>query len=189
MMEKIGKSLPWVLIAGLMVGNVLLLRQNLAMRADLNKLKPNALQEGDKVTAFSALDRMSRPVQISFTGKESTRVLLYFAPACPYCQDQFVYWRQVLERTNQNKYQVVGAVSESEDQTKLADYLSAMGCEAMQVVLLSPEVRRQYKLSMTPITLVIDNDGSVKHSWVGRWDDRMIAEASDLFGFRFDKTL
>jgi hypothetical protein len=55
--------------------------------------------------------------------------------------------------------------------------------------LAPPEVRKEYKLAMTPTTLVIGNDGRVKYSWVGRWDADMIEEASDLFGFEFQAAL
>ena len=53
MLKKSAKVIPWLMILALAASNVLLFKQNLQMRAELNKLNPY-LQKGDKVPGFSA---------------------------------------------------------------------------------------------------------------------------------------
>lgn len=49
-------------------------------------------------------------------------------------------------------------------------------------VLFSPDEELQkYKLSATPTTLVLNENGVVEKVWPGLWDRSMIAEVNDYF--------
>jgi peroxiredoxin len=184
-LKKLLLALPWVMVLGLAIGNAMLLKQNLKLRSELEGRRPAALQPGERAVSFSAPSLGGDTVQINYTGKEIKRVLLYFTPDCPYCHEQFAYWQELLRKANRNKFQVIGIIAESEDWNKVKDYLQRVGCDEMLTVVLPREVRQAYKLSMTPTTLVIANDGTVENSWTGRWNSTMVSEASSVFGFQF----
>jgi peroxiredoxin len=183
--KKLLFGVPWLMVLVLATTNLLLLRQNLKMRSSIEGHRPSALQTGDKVESFSAQALTGDTVHIGYTGKEVTRVLLYFSPDCPYCHEQFAYWQELLKKVNGNNFQVIGMIGESEDKSKVKDYLQKIGCQNLRVVVLPGEARQSYKLSMTPTTLVIANDGTVEKSWVGQWNSTIASEASSVFGVQF----
>ena len=177
---------PWAMLIVLAVVNALLIRQNFQMRDRLDQLKPKILQPGDKVESFSAQGLHGEPINMNYMG-ETKRVLLYFTPACPYCQEQFPYWQEILRRANGNHFQVLGIVSESEDKSKVDEYLRSVGCESMRVAFVPNSLLKSYKLSMTPTTLVIANEGKVENAWAGKWNSDSLAAASSTFGFSFSQ--
>lgn len=174
----------WVIMAALAVVNILLIQQNLALRAEINKSRPDSLQPGDLVPSFSAIDLKGNAVNINYSSKEATRVLLFFTPTCPYCQEQFPYWRKLLEQANRNQFQLLGMVAETENRSKVEEYLRAVGCEGLRVAFVPKDVFASYKLSVTPTTLVISNQGKVDQIWIGKWDTSIVPAASSFFGFQ-----
>jgi peroxiredoxin len=188
------KKLPtvgvWFMLLALAVANGLLIRQNLQLRTALNRYEPEALQPGDKLPSFSAKGLRDEPLQVNYNGRGPKRVLLYFTPPCPYCRQQFAYWREILDRTDRNRFEVIGLVADSEDKSKIEEYLRSVGCAndsstALPVALIPEDVRRRYKLTATPITLVITNDGTVEEAWSGRWNAPALARANSIFGLDF----
>lgn len=189
------KRLPtvgaWVMLLALAVANVLLVRQNLQLRAALAKYQPDVLEAGDKLPPFSAKWLTNgEPLQVSYTGQGPKRVFLFFTPSCSYCREQFVYWRELLERADQNRFEIVGLVAESEDAGKVEEYLRSVGCgdgspAPLRVATIPDDVRRGYRLSSTPITLVTASDGTVEQFWLGRWNNSTVAGANAAFGLNF----
>jgi peroxiredoxin len=175
----------WVALCALAIVNVLLIRQNLQMRAEISRSKPAGLEGGDTVPGFVAQGLRGEPISISYTGKEATRVLLYFTPSCPYCQEQFPYWQEIISRANANHFQVLGLVSESEDRAEVEQYLRGVGCETLRVAFAPRSVFIDYKLSVTPTTVVVTNDGIVEQAWVGKWDSESLDAARSIFGLPF----
>jgi peroxiredoxin len=179
-----------LLFVALSAGNILLIRQNLQMRRALGQYRPVGLETGESVPPFTAESLDGGAVNISYTGSGSKRVLLFFTPTCPYCRQQFVYWRELLERVDGDRFEVLGVVDQAEDKNRLREYLRAMGCAAedgkrLRVALVPSEVRQSYKLAATPITMIIGNDGKVEKVWSGRWDAHELMAANTIFGFNF----
>jgi hypothetical protein len=75
----------------LVVSNMLLIRQNLQLRASLKRLQPEKLQEGDSLTPFSANSLTGQTMSITYSGGERQHVLMFFSPNCPYSREQFTY--------------------------------------------------------------------------------------------------
>jgi peroxiredoxin len=177
----------WIMLLIMMGTNVVLIKQNLQMRQALAKYQPQHLEIGDRMPSFTATGLNGEPISVSYTGKGPKRVLLFFTATCQFCQQQAPYWRELLTRADGAHFEVIGLVDQKEDKTKLQDYLSKVNRapEAgtpLPVAFISTDVRRSYKLSETPITLVVANDGTVEKVWVGRWTDADMATASALLG-------
>ena len=161
----------WGMVIILAVSNGLLLRQNLQLRNLLQKFEPDQLKPGDKLESFSASGLNGENVAIDFASGRPRRVLLFLSPDCPYCREQFSYWKKVIDLAPAKGFQVVAVAMNSEDRSKLATYLSSMGCptgsKTFSVALIPEEIRQKYKLSITPTTLVISSDGKADAVWNG----------------------
>lgn len=175
---------PWLMAAVLCVSNAALLAQNLRMRGELAKFKPNVLELGQKVPALSAVTLGGNRITIDYSGGQQKYVLFYFSPECPYCVEQFVYWRQILAGVDQSRYVLLGLAPESNNWARHKEYLKSVGCESLPIAFVDAEMRRSYKLTLTPITLVIGNLGAVEHAWAGKWDSRVSAEVSSVLGLK-----
>ena len=57
----------------------------------------------------------------------------------------------------------------------------------MPVAFLPDTVQQNYKLSFTPITLLIDNNGRVENVWPGLWNRETAAAASSSLGLQLSK--
>lgn len=190
MLKKLTGAAPWVLLVAMAVANGLLIRQNVGMRRALEAYRPRRLGAGEAVRPFRAAGLDGRPVEVSYGGGGPKKLLFYFTRACPFCREQFSEWRRILERADGERFEVIGLVDESEDRPRLEEYLRAVGCAAgsarpLRVAFIPEEVRRDYKLSATPITLLVSNDGKVEKWWEGRWGDAERAEAGDTLGLDF----
>lgn len=151
---------------------------------------PETLQAGERLSSFYAKDLRDKPLEVRYGAEAPKRVLLYFTPPCPYCRGQFAYWREILERADSSNFEVMGLVADSEDKSKVEEYLRSVGCGAdsttpLRVALVSEEIRRQYKLTATPMTLLVASDGAVEQVWSGRWDASALAGAGPIFGLNF----
>ena len=45
----------------------------------------------------------------------------------------------------------------------------------LKVVLVPDDVVLRYKLSVTPVTLIVSNSGTVEKAWMGLWDENNIS--------------
>ncbi|HYV11640.1 MAG TPA: TlpA disulfide reductase family protein [Pyrinomonadaceae bacterium] len=161
----------WGMVIILAVSNSLLLRQNLQLRNLLKKFEPDRLKPGDKLESFSASGLNGETVAIDFASGGPRRVLMFLSPNCPYCREQFSYWKKIIDSAPAKGFQVVAVAMSSEDRSNLAAYLKSMGCptrsKTFSVALIPEEVRQKYKFTTTPTTLVISSDGKADAVWTG----------------------
>ncbi|MDT7541995.1 MAG: AhpC/TSA family [Acidobacteriota bacterium] len=187
---KLSTVALWLLLIALTISNLLLLRQNMKMRAALTPPKLETLHAGDRVQPFMAEDLRGGKIDVSYNGTGAKRVLLYFTPTCPFCRQQFAYWHEVFVRADRERFEVLGVVSDKEDKEKMEDYLRQFGCAAdsqtpLRAALVPDDVRCNYKLMATPITLIVNNNGTVDKAWSGRWSGEEMAKAGETFGVSF----
>ncbi len=113
-----------VLIFLFATANLLLIRQNLQLRAELRRYQPDELQTGDRLPPFSAKELSGEPLAVSYDGRGPKRVLLFFTPTCRYCRGQFAYWRELMERADRERFEIIGVVAEMEDASKVGGSFS-----------------------------------------------------------------
>jgi hypothetical protein len=177
----------WVTLITLAVVNLLLLRQNQRMRRALNEITRAKAgpAEGERLEPFNARALDGDAINVNYYGKGAKRVFIFFSPSCVFSNAQFAYWRRLLERVDRNRFEVIGLASEVEDAETLRRYLNQLGFEAppqhFRVALLPDAVRRTYKLSVTPTTLVVTNDGTVEKVWQGQWGLAEVNDARAVF--------
>jgi peroxiredoxin len=182
----------WVsggLILTLIAVNLLLVKQNFAMRRQLTDrataLSPTAksLKEGEVVASMVGSDLNGQPYELKYKSNERQRLLLYFSPSCAYCVQQAPLWRDVLNKIDSTRFEVVGMVNDREDKKAVFTHADELGYfktkTPLPVMFVNNESLARYKLMATPTTLLISGDGNVEHVWVGKWDQAKANEVAD----------
>lgn len=186
--DKKSTRISWLavaLILALSVCNVLLLTQNFRLRKQLSSAggingSANSLKAGVTVTPFAGTDLNGRPYQVEYRKDRRRQLLLFFSPSCPYCVKQGPIWRDMLNRIDSTRFNVVGIVGDRENKQEVLSHAEGLGYFktriALPIVSVGDETLARYKLTATPITLLIDDNGRVEHAWVGKWDESKTAE-------------
>ena len=176
----------WGMVLILALSNGLLLRQNLHLRDLLKKFEPDRLKAGDKLESFSAVGLNGENVKVDFASDAPRRVLMFLSPDCPYCREQFNYWHKIIDVATDKQFEVVAVAMNSEDRFKVAAYLNSMHCptnsKTFSVALISEEIRKKYKFSITPTTLIVSSDGKADAVWNGVLKPSDIETANAILG-------
>lgn len=172
-----------LLLISMAIVNILLLQQNLQMRAALNKNQPEMPQVGEKLQSLFGKDMNGGDVKINFSENSKKRFFLYFSPACQYCKHQFPDWKDLVLHTNSEQIEVWGVVSRDEKQKNIEEYLRMFELDStsnipLQIIFVSDEQLQNYKLKLTPTTILVSGEGSVEKSWIGKWN---VSDKKDAF--------
>ena len=177
-----------ILILGLIAVNLLLAKQNLAMRQQLRAraeaVNPAAqsLREGEVVSAIAGTGLDGRPYEVNYNKDERKRLLLYFSPSCTYCVQQAPLWRDVLNKVDSSRVEVLGLVSDKLDKRAVYAHAEELGYfktkAPLPIVFASNESLARYRFVATPTTLLVSKTGTVEHVWVGKWDETQTTEVA-----------
>jgi hypothetical protein len=88
----------------------------------------------------------------------------------------------VIRRIDRHRFEVIGLASDSENKAEVARYLESMGCSDLPVVFVGADVLKSYKLSLTPMTIVVKDNGTVDEVWRGKWSTSVISTAGQVLG-------
>jgi len=181
----------WVaalLIMGLIGVNLLLAKQNLAMRrqlsarADVVNPAAQSLREGEVVASIAGISLDGRPYELNYSKDERKHLLMYFSPSCPYCVQQAPLWRDVLNKVDTRRVEVLGVVSDQLDKQAVYTHADELGYfktkVPMPIMFANNEALARYRLVATPTTLLVNKSGTVEHVWVGKWDDAKTTEVA-----------
>jgi thiol-disulfide isomerase/thioredoxin len=137
---------------------------------------------GDLVTPVTATDLTGNAYQLDYKKDGRQRLILFFSPNCPYCQQQSPLWRDLLDKVDSNRFTVVGVVSDREDKQLVSAYADEAGYfktkTPLPLVFFDSESLGSYKLTATPTTLLINEAGRVEHAWVGKWNETQATEVA-----------
>jgi len=173
--------LTGLLILGLILVNLLLVRQNFAMRRELtaraDAVDPAAksLKEGEVVTSIAGSDLDGRSYELNYSKDGRKHLLFFFSPSCRYCVQQAPLWRDMLNKVDNSRVEVLGLLSDKEDKKAVFTHAEELGYfktrTPLPLLFVSNELLAGYKLMATPTTLLISSAGNVEHVWVGKWDE------------------
>jgi peroxiredoxin len=172
-----------LLIVGLCVINVLLVKQNRSLKAAIAHQQPEFLTPGQQVPSFTANTLSGQRQFVSFADHPKT-VFLVFASDCPACERSLPYWKAIKDACDRHQYQVYGVSLDSRADTR--DLLTANGLNIEVFGNPSAEFKRLYKLNLTPLTIVIDNQRKVEKIWAGAFNENSKAEMETYFGISPD---
>lgn len=186
-MNKVTISLVTLLLM-FVVMNGYLLKQNLELRSSLRKLEPDILEVGDRVEPFTASGLFGTAINVQYSASSPKRVFLFFSPSCPFSRMQFPFWNKVIRDAPMKGMQVIALAPDSEDKSKIEEFLRTVGCpnesESFHVGLIPRQVGLNYKLTRTPTTLIVSKHGVAEYASSGAWTANDVAKVSASLGFQ-----
>jgi peroxiredoxin len=173
--------LSLLLVVGLCIANGLLIKQNSDLKAAIAHLgkQPEFLKPGQQVPPFAANSLSGQRQGINYADRDRT-VLLVFSPHCPACELALPYWREINAACARNQYQIFGISLGDGPDTN--EFLEQNGLSLEAFVGIEAETKDAYKLSLTPLTIVIDNNGKVARIWPGAFSKETKREVERYFG-------
>jgi peroxiredoxin len=178
---RLGHGLLFALIVGLCVINALLIKQNRDLKAAVLRLGEQSgfLKEGEDAPRLEAPTTSGKQVRLNY-GDTPKTVLMVFSPQCPASEEVMPLWKEIAAACARAHYRSFGVSLGDGPETNT--YLRSHGLSVGTFVGLSPVVTAQYKLSSTPLTLVIDNNGKVEKIWPGVFTEESRPEVERYFG-------
>ena len=167
-----------ILLIGLLVVMGLLIRQNLALKAQLAEMQSEPtdaprLKVGDVVDPFSLPALDGTMTRVDFSAPDSETVLFFFSPDCPACDSNFENWVAIeqLQRLEKRRLVFISAVPEEE--TRM--YVTGLELES-EVLIADRSVLESYKVFHIPATVQIRAGGEVSGVWLGILSDSVVSE-------------
>lgn len=105
---------------------------------------------------------------------------MVFTPQCAACERTVPYWKEIRAACARNQYQIFGVSLDDGPRTNV--FLTSNGLSMAAFVDIEAETKEAYKLFLTPLTIVIDNNGRVERIWPGAFSQEAKREVERYFG-------
>lgn len=165
----------------LLAANIALIHQNNQLKAQLS-VPPPALEiaAGTQMPDLRGFDPEGKPVEVEY-GKDPRKVLvLVFSPTCPFCDQNWPKWEQVITSLDRSVVRPVGVDVTS---TSKAPFLSQHQLTGLPVLeKVEPQVMLNYRFQLTPQTILLDPGGKVEKVWTGVMTDSSVADLKQRIG-------
>ncbi|MFL6260741.1 MAG: TlpA family protein disulfide reductase [Thermoanaerobaculia bacterium] len=174
-------ALAGILLLSLLIANFLIVKQNRSLRHQVLKNGPQYLSAGEVVPTLRGLGLDDRITSVAYGRGEKPTLLLVLSPSCGWCKINLPNWQAILDQAS-NRYRVV-AISISRPKT--AEYVRDHGL-SKAAVIVEPEPRDllAYKLQLTPQTILVNADGTVRKNWMGAFSAEDRQEIESTLGVR-----
>lgn len=177
--QTLSRGFLLLFIIGLCVVNGLLIKQNRELKAAIANNQPQFLKPGDHVGSFAANTVSGRRQMVNYAASAKT-VLLVFRPGCPACERTLPAWKEIKAASERSGYQIFGISLDNNANT--SDFLKANGLNLEVFAGADAQFQKAYKLNLTPLTIVVSNDGKVEKIWPGALTDNSKREVENYFG-------
>jgi peroxiredoxin len=165
----------------LLAVNIALIHQNRQLKAQLSQPPPALeLTTGTQMPDLQGFDPEGKPVEVLY-GKDPRKVLVFvFSPTCPFCEQNWPKWEQVISALDHSAVRPVGVDVTS---TSKAPFLSQHQLTGLPVFeKVEPHVMLNYHFQLTPQTILLDPDGKVEKVWTGVMTDSAVADLKQRTG-------
>jgi peroxiredoxin len=165
----------------LLAVNIALIHQNRQLKAQLSQPPPALeLTTGMQMPDLRGFDPEGKPVEVLY-GKDPRKVLVFvFSPTCPFCEQNWPKWEQVISALDHSAVRPVGVDVTS---TSKAPFLSQHQLTGLPVFeKVEPHVMLNYHFQLTPQTILLDPDGKVEKVWTGVMTDSAVADLKQRTG-------
>jgi len=167
--------------AVLLAANIALIHQNSQLKAQLS-LPPPLMEAsaGTHVPDLRGVDVEGKPVEVLY-GKDSRKVLvLVFSPTCPFCDQNWPKWQQVISSLDPS---AIRPVLVDVTSTTTAGFISQHQLSSLPVILKAdPRATVDYRMHLTPQTILVDPNGKVEKVWTGVMTDSAVADLKQRVG-------
>jgi thiol-disulfide isomerase/thioredoxin len=165
----------------LLAANIALIHQNSELKSRLS-LAPPSLEAatGSQMPDLHGFDLNGMPIEVDY-GKDPRKVLvLVFSPTCPYCDENWPKWQQVISALDGSAIRLVAVDVTSSASTS---FVSQHQLDLLPVFLkVDPRATVNYRFQLTPQTILVDSTGRVEKVWTGVLNDSAMAELRQRTG-------
>ena len=165
----------------LLAANIALIHQNSQLKAQLSLPSPTMeAAAGAQVPDLRGVDVEGKPVEVLY-GKDSRKVLvLVFSPTCPFCDQNWPKWQQVISSLDPS---AIRPVLVDVTSTTTAGFISQHQLSSLPVILKAdPQATVDYRMHLTPQTILVDPNGKVEKVWTGVMTDSAVADLKQRTG-------
>ncbi len=181
--QVLSRGLLLIFVVGLCVANGFLIKQNRDLKAAIALNQPEFLKPGDHVGSFTANAFSGKRQIVNYAASPKT-VLLVFRSGCPACERSLPYWKEIKAACDRRGYQVFGIGLDGG--AKTGDFLKVNGLNLEVFVGVDAQFKNTYKLNLTPLIIVIANDGKVERIWAGALTENSKTEVATYFEISLD---
>jgi hypothetical protein len=157
--------------------NGLLLRANHRLSTQIAALEhTDGPAIGQHISVLSGTTSDDRPINIPLSGRKT--LIFLFTPTCPYCRLNWHNWETISSRSHSKTNLVWGDLSG----TASADFLAQheIHPEPGTFLRVGPQSRDVYAFHVTPTTILVEEDGTVKKVWLGLLDESKVREIESM---------
>jgi hypothetical protein len=175
--NNVAALLLFVLGAGLLLMNGLLLQQNKKLRI-LAKRPDRALEvrPGTTLPPLEGFDSNGNMHSLNYAQDSRKTVLLVLSAKCRACDENMPNWEAMINGLDRQSFRLAAVSLQSEG---FKENASQRGINQIPILTkIDPKYRVAYNLALTPQTILIDADGKVEKVWTGflRGEDKRDVE-------------
>ncbi|HEY2499369.1 MAG TPA: redoxin domain-containing protein [Candidatus Angelobacter sp.] len=165
----------------LLAANIALVHQNRQLKAQLSQPPPTLeLAAGTQMPDLQGFDPDGKAVEVLY-GKDQRKVLvLVFSPTCPFCDQNWPKWEQVISSLNRSVVRPVGVDVTSTSTAPFLQQHQLVGLPVFEKV--EPRVMLNYRFQLTPQTILLDPAGKVEKVWTGVMTDSALVDLKQRTG-------
>lgn len=146
---------------------VYLINQNRRLRSIIENPQRHyqTLQPDETVPPLSAQDENGNEIALHYSPDQPYRVLLWFSPTCPSCDENFLYWNDLYRDYDSDRIRLLGICSD--DPSEAREAVEEYGLSFPVICLDDQAAIDAYKGHTVPLTMLISPDGAIRKVWPG----------------------
>lgn len=158
-----------ILIAIVLVMGVeifLLVQENQKLKKALNRPRGpfKILNPEEKVPSLIGINLDGEEFKIEYPSSKKT-VLFWFSSACPSCEHNLEFWKEIYEKHHLNKLRFFGVTRERKEKTE--EFIKRFNIRFPVVIVSDFSLLDEYKVEVVPQTMLIDTCGVIQKVWPG----------------------
>jgi peroxiredoxin len=173
-----------ILVIVMGVEILLLVKENRQLRSALTERRGpfTILNPEEKVPPLVGIDQKGEEVKVEYPSSRQT-VLFWFSAACPSCEHNVEFWRELYQKHGSEGFRFFGATTPGEGKTE--EFEKKFQLEFPVLIVSDYSLLDQYKVEVIPQTMLIDERGVVLKVWPGPLSDNYKMEIEEMMTSSF----
>lgn len=169
------------LVIAMGVEILLLVQENRQLRSALTQRRGpfTILNPEEKVPPLVGVDQKGEEAKVEYPSSRQT-VLFWFSAACPSCEHNVGFWRELHRRHGSENFRFFGATTPGAGEKQELEQKFQLDFPVLTVSDYS--LLDRYKVEVIPQTMLIDERGVVLKVWPGPLSDNYKMEIEAMMG-------
>jgi peroxiredoxin len=158
---------------------LLLVQENHQLRSALTERRGpfTILNPEEKVPPLVGIDQKGEEAKVEYPSSLQT-VLFWFSAACPSCEHNVEFWRELHQKHGSEGFRFFGATTPGEGKTE--EFEKKFQLDFPVLTVSDYSLLDQYKVEVIPQTMLIDGRGVVLKVWPGPLSDNYKMEIEEM---------